>query len=510
LTTTTAIANNNNNNNNIFDFQIQIDQEQTLLFLCTNKSLDRELVQSIELEVIASDRDPAKRSTRGSSSSSSSIRNVMRSSGSVEQQDTVNSATLRVLINVADINDNAPKFDTQVYNLEFDEGLAPNTELLRLSAHDPDAGANGDVRYDFAILNDEIRDTFHVHAVTGVLVLKRKLDYDRKKFWQLSIRATDQSPNAKSSIALVNLRVNDVNNNKPDIALNFFLIVDYVEPKLLTRRLFDKDTVVKEEVIYLSRALPKDTVIGVVVVADKDAEWNGFIDTCELNLINQNDQLPLYLEEFKQQQVMSAVTATATNGSSSRLVYSSDASLNSEIESMLRNDFRNGGGRSNNNNNNNGGSVSPQQQQQQQQQQSSQERKYFLRTALDFNGLFDAVNKTSSSYLVEIHATDKGKAIRLTGKKDFHVVVLNTKGHLDEDYLAAEEVTGGSYYYFGAKLGEEEEAGDGDVEDGFASDKDNRIEQAAELGDEDDDYEDDTSNNYLYGKFSLIFNEYNI
>lgn len=408
-------ADNNSYMSNIFDFQIKIDQ--TLLFLSTNKSLDRELVQSIELDVIASDRD-------------------IRSRVSQEEAQT---AVQKVLINVADMNDNAPRFDTQVYNLEFDEGLAPNTELLKLNAHDPDLGPNGDVRYEFAILNDEIRDTFLIHPVSGSLMLKKKLDYGKKKYWQLSIRASDQSPNPKSSIALVNLKVNDINNNKPDIGLNFFLISNFVEPKLITRKVYDKDLVVKEEVLYLSKNIPKDTVIALVVISDKDSDWNGYIDSCELNLINQKGPIPLYLQEYV------ANSSKAKN----RPSYSPDANLNNEIDMILKTDFKQMGS------------------------ESKDRRFYFLRTAVHFDKIFQAKNMTQATaknYLIEISATDKGQAIRLTGKRDFMLSVLNTKGRLDEDYILDEQ---------------------SDVNEAKSS------EYQTDNEEDDDDYDEDGSNSFV-------------
>ena len=101
---------NTNNNSNLFDLKIITDQDQTLLFLYTDKPFDREFVHTIELDVIASD---------------------------YKQLNLANTASLKVFINVIDINDNEPRFYNQVYNLEFDEDLEPNSILFKLKAFDP-------------------------------------------------------------------------------------------------------------------------------------------------------------------------------------------------------------------------------------------------------------------------------------------------------------------------------------------------------------------------------------
>ena len=51
----------------------------------------------------------------------------------------------RLRIDVIDVNDNAPEFEFEAYNVVVTE----NTELgrLRIQAHDVDSGDNGRVRY---------------------------------------------------------------------------------------------------------------------------------------------------------------------------------------------------------------------------------------------------------------------------------------------------------------------------------------------------------------------------
>lgn len=212
------------------------DPDQTLLFLITNKSIDRELIQSIDLELIASDNRPPLKSSSDSQ---------------------IDTSRLAIRLQITDINDNIPRFvlnsgnngdvssrmgnsgssdgGGHVISLEFDEGLPANSHLLTLKAHDPDADAQ--IRYELA-LNDgdddgdsEIERTFRLDPVKGELFLRRKLELDAgraaKNAWQLSVRARDVA-SGKYDLALVNLKLNDVNNHAPDVALTFFYVTRYL------------------------------------------------------------------------------------------------------------------------------------------------------------------------------------------------------------------------------------------------------------------------------------------
>lgn len=237
----------NENIKQTFNFSVLMDQ--TLLFLYSPRALDRELVQNIELNVIATDR--------------------------IDSNDA-KSGLLKVVINVIDINDNSPKFQNQIINLEFDEGLPIDTEIIRLNAIDLDDDLNAKIQYEFTSSNEDIKETFSLNSTTGVLTLIKRLNYDQKNYWQLSIRATDQSLSTrKSSIALINLRVNDINNHKPEISLNLFLTSGFIGSKLITTKDVNLDTITKDEIIYLYYKLPINSAIATITVTDKDSLLNG-------------------------------------------------------------------------------------------------------------------------------------------------------------------------------------------------------------------------------------------
>lgn len=127
----------------------------------------------------------------------------------------------------------------KIFDLEYEEGLDANRHLITLEARDPDAGVNGEIRYELVVdgaggadADSEIRNTFRVDPVKGDLVLRRKLELagsgGRKKLWQFSVRARDVG-SGKYTMALVNLKITDVNNHKPEIAITFFLVPRYLK-----------------------------------------------------------------------------------------------------------------------------------------------------------------------------------------------------------------------------------------------------------------------------------------
>ena len=64
--------------------------------------------------------------------------------------DGLHFATADVIINVADVNDNAPTFNRETYSIDMADGLDvidADQVLLTLFADDPDAGQNGMVTY---------------------------------------------------------------------------------------------------------------------------------------------------------------------------------------------------------------------------------------------------------------------------------------------------------------------------------------------------------------------------
>lgn len=381
---------------NIFDLKVITDPANMLLFLYTYKPFDRELIQHLVLHVIATDRIDKDDAKRG---------------------------VLTVEINIADINDNAPIFRQKIYNLEFDEGLLPNTKLIRLEADDSDEGLNGQVRYELSeMAGREIHENFELVPETGDLILKNKLAYNARQnnnLWQISVRATDQSlslVSRKSGMALVNIRVNDVNDHRPEMSMNFFHMPSLIEPRMLVRRHLNNDVPdSSEQIVYLARNFPKNSVIGkkmfidyvisknhhetlkkiiflgILSINDEDTELNGELNDCQIAMITGKSHtreihMPIKLESFDQ-----------TSFKSESFEFSSDSFLNNEMKFLFSYGIPNSFARRN-------------------------ERRYFLRTAVNFN--------STENYELKLKVSDKGSKIQQSSEKSFKLFVLSTDNNL--------------------------------------------------------------------------------
>uniref|UniRef100_A0A7N8WQ47 Cadherin, EGF LAG seven-pass G-type receptor 2 n=1 Tax=Mastacembelus armatus TaxID=205130 RepID=A0A7N8WQ47_9TELE len=124
------------------------------------------------------------------------------------------SATATVHIVVEDDNDNAPQFSEKRYVVQVPEDMAPNTEILQVTATDQDRGSNAVVH--FSIMSGNTRGQFYIDAQTGKMDLVSHLDYEANKEYTLRIRAQDGGRPPLSNISgMVTVQVLDINDNAP-------------------------------------------------------------------------------------------------------------------------------------------------------------------------------------------------------------------------------------------------------------------------------------------------------
>ncbi|XP_077579230.1 protocadherin-16-like [Stigmatopora nigra] len=155
---------------------------QTVGGLILVGDLDYESVSAYNLTVVVSDRGTPQRSS-----------------------------AVRVSVAVEDVNDNPPAFGREEYGVVLSESAAAGTQVLHLSAVDPDSPPNGEVRY--SISSGDETDLFRVDRQTGALRLQRPLNGERDLAHSVVVQATDGS--GKYALAAVRLDVKDVNDHRP-------------------------------------------------------------------------------------------------------------------------------------------------------------------------------------------------------------------------------------------------------------------------------------------------------
>ncbi|XP_049898482.1 protocadherin Fat 2 [Epinephelus moara] len=116
-----------------------------------------------------------------------------------------------LVVVLQDINDNPPKFVPKVYKVKVPEDVPVGTLLVWVESVDLDQGSGGLVTYN---LKNTEGGIFHLDSSTGALILERELDFERRPFYNLTVRAVDHGlPRSLSSSCFVEIQVLDVNEN---------------------------------------------------------------------------------------------------------------------------------------------------------------------------------------------------------------------------------------------------------------------------------------------------------
>ncbi|XP_068382930.1 protocadherin-8 isoform X2 [Eschrichtius robustus] len=131
------------------------------------------------------------------------------------------SATAALSVRVLDANDHSPAFPQgAVAEVELAEDAPVGSLLLDLDAADPDEGPNGDVVFAFGSRTPpEARRLFLLDPRSGRLTLAGPVDYERQDTYELDVRAQDRGPGPRAATCKVIVRIRDVNDNAPDIAI---------------------------------------------------------------------------------------------------------------------------------------------------------------------------------------------------------------------------------------------------------------------------------------------------
>ncbi|XP_001920058.2 protocadherin Fat 2 [Danio rerio] len=116
-----------------------------------------------------------------------------------------------VVVVLEDINDNPPKFVPTVYKIKVPEDVPPGTVLLWVESFDLDLESGGVISYN---LKNSESGTFFLDTSTGSLTLERELDFEKRQFYNLTVRAVDHGkPRSLSSSCFIEIEVLDVNEN---------------------------------------------------------------------------------------------------------------------------------------------------------------------------------------------------------------------------------------------------------------------------------------------------------
>ncbi|XP_070692435.1 protocadherin gamma-A11-like isoform X5 [Pempheris klunzingeri] len=165
------------------------------------------------------------------------------------------SGTMQILITVLDVNDNAPVFTQPIYKGTIPEDAAKGTIVTTVSASDADHGLNGKITYSITNTLDDVRHMFEVNEDNGEVKLIGRLDYEKKRNFQINVRARDNGGLTDTCKVIVD--VVDINDNKPTI------------------KIMSKSAIISENA-------NTNTVVTMINVQDPDSGENGNVQ-CFIN-----------------------------------------------------------------------------------------------------------------------------------------------------------------------------------------------------------------------------------
>jgi cadherin 23 len=152
--------------------------------------LDREVVQDIKLTIIVED-------VKADIIASQFRPQISRSS---------------LFITILDINDNNPMFKKNIYSSVLNENVPKDSEILTISAEDIDKNRTVVYNLEGSLKILKILD---IEPMSGKVIIREKLDYEKVKWLNFTVRAMDSGVPSRSNYADVNIAILDENDHSP-------------------------------------------------------------------------------------------------------------------------------------------------------------------------------------------------------------------------------------------------------------------------------------------------------
>ena len=125
--------------------------------------------------------------------------------------------TALVIINIIDVNNHAPVFESLMYNNTISEHSQVGTKVIQVHAHDRDTGNGGIII--FTLIDPS--STFIINQ-EGFIILNKKLDYETKRGYTLEVSARDGGNLPAVNTSSIYIRVTEVNDNEPKFDLSLY------------------------------------------------------------------------------------------------------------------------------------------------------------------------------------------------------------------------------------------------------------------------------------------------
>ncbi|KAF3838408.1 hypothetical protein F7725_010176 [Dissostichus mawsoni] len=130
------------------------------------------------------------------------------------------SSSVTLTLQISDMNDNAPVFDSSSYEAYIVENNTPGLSIFTVRARDADWNQNSRVSYileDSSVNGVAVSSYVSVSADSGVIHAVRSFDYEQIKDFHFRVKAQDGgSPPLRSNVT-VKILIQDQNDNPPQV-----------------------------------------------------------------------------------------------------------------------------------------------------------------------------------------------------------------------------------------------------------------------------------------------------
>ncbi|NXE07983.1 PCDGK protein, partial [Lophotis ruficrista] len=163
-----------------------------------------------------------------------------------------------ILVQVSDVNDNAPKSSQDSYDVYVLENNMPGIPILNVSATDPDLGRNAHLSYTLLRGDSTVGHLFSINRENGTLYLLTSLDHEDQVEFSMIVQVQDGGSPPLATNVSVSVFVTDLNDNAPTVL--------YPHPNT---------TATYTDVV--APGTPAGHMVTKVVAVDADAGYNAWI-----------------------------------------------------------------------------------------------------------------------------------------------------------------------------------------------------------------------------------------
>ncbi|XP_070819185.1 protocadherin alpha-8-like isoform X11 [Chaetodon trifascialis] len=130
------------------------------------------------------------------------------------------SSTSVITVQIADVNDNPPRFLEPVINIYVKENSPIGTTIHTLTTLDSDLNENAKATYhiiDRSSTTKQVASMVNINSETGDIINLQSFNYEELKTFHFKVQATDSGVPPLSSNVTVNVLILDENDNSPTI-----------------------------------------------------------------------------------------------------------------------------------------------------------------------------------------------------------------------------------------------------------------------------------------------------